>query len=178
MLVVFEVAVADPGDDRPVPGLVGGPLQPAGLTGKSCGLAEDVLVEQDPNAGTLSPVSAPRAGGGTSLWGGASLRRVRYGDSVPMGMSELSCLPVRLCPGLLQTFDPTTSLYEELAEQYGIQLMVTDEVVEVGMVTADDARLLQIAPQSPVFLFPPSLILKTAHRRNMYSLSIVVIAIR
>ncbi|MGA8877674.1 MAG: GntR family transcriptional regulator, partial [Candidatus Korobacteraceae bacterium] len=81
-----------------------------------------------------------------------ALRRVRYGDSVPMGI-ELSCLPVRLCPGLLQTFDPTTSLYEELAEQYGIQLMVTDEVVEVGIVNAEDAHLLEIAPQSPVFLF-------------------------
>jgi GntR family transcriptional regulator len=81
-----------------------------------------------------------------------ALRRVRYGDLVPMGI-ELSCLPVRLCPGLLQTFDPTTSLYEELAEQYGIQLMVTDEVVEVGIANADDQRLLEIAPQSPVFLF-------------------------
>jgi GntR family transcriptional regulator len=81
-----------------------------------------------------------------------ALRRVRYGDSVPMGI-ELSCLPVRLCPGLLQSFDPTTSLYEELAEQYGVQLMVTDEVVEVGIVNADDAHLLEIAPQSPVFLF-------------------------
>ena len=29
------------------------------LTGKTCGLATDVLVEQDPNAGMLSPVSAP-----------------------------------------------------------------------------------------------------------------------
>jgi|SRR5580658_7989350 GntR family transcriptional regulator len=81
-----------------------------------------------------------------------ALRRVRYGDSVPMGI-ELSCLPVRLCPGLMQTFVPTTSLYEELAEKYGIQLMVTDEVVEVGIVNADDAHLLEIAPQSPVFLF-------------------------
>jgi len=81
-----------------------------------------------------------------------ALRRVRYGDTIPMGI-ELSCLPVRLCPGLMQTFDPTTSLYEELAGQYGIQLMVTDEVVEVGIVNADEAHLLEIAPQSPVFLF-------------------------
>ena len=29
------------------------------LTGKTCGLATDVLVEQDPNAGMLSPVDAP-----------------------------------------------------------------------------------------------------------------------
>jgi GntR family transcriptional regulator len=81
-----------------------------------------------------------------------ALRRVRYGDSVPMGI-EFSCLPVRLCPGLLQTFDPATSLYEELAEQYGIQLMVTDEVIEVGNVNTEDAHLLEIVPQSPVFLF-------------------------
>ena len=81
-----------------------------------------------------------------------NLRRVRYGDAVPMGI-ESSSLPMQLCPGLMETFDPTTSLYDALAEQYGIQLMVTDEVVEVGKATADDARLLQIAPQSPVFLF-------------------------
>ena len=29
------------------------------LTGKTCGLATDVLVEEDPNAGMLAPVSAP-----------------------------------------------------------------------------------------------------------------------
>lgn len=81
-----------------------------------------------------------------------SLRRVRYGDSVPMGI-ERSFLPVRLCPELKDTFDPTTSLYEELAERYGIQLMVTDEVIEVGNANADEARLLEIALKSPVFLF-------------------------
>jgi GntR family transcriptional regulator len=81
-----------------------------------------------------------------------NLHRVRCSDSVPMGI-ESSCLPVQLCPGLIETFDPTTSLYVELAHQYGIQLMVTDEVVEVGKAGVEDARLLQIAPQSPVFLF-------------------------
>lgn len=80
------------------------------------------------------------------------LRRVRYGDSIPMAI-ESSCLPVRLCPRLMETFDPSASLYEELAEQYGIQLMVTDEIVEVGKANAEDAPLLEIDPQSPVFLF-------------------------
>ncbi|MGA9670102.1 MAG: GntR family transcriptional regulator [Terracidiphilus sp.] len=80
------------------------------------------------------------------------LRRVRYGDSVPMGI-ECSCLPVQLCPGLIETFDPTNSLYEELSDQYGIQLMVTDEIVEVGKASAEEARLLKIAANSPVFLF-------------------------
>jgi GntR family transcriptional regulator len=81
-----------------------------------------------------------------------NLHRVRCGNSIPMGI-ESSCLPVQLCPGLMETFDATTSLYDELAQQYGIQLMVTDEVVEVGKASAEDARLLQIAPQSPIFLF-------------------------
>jgi GntR family transcriptional regulator len=66
---------------------------------------------------------------------------------------ECSCLPVQLCPGLIDTFDPANSLYEELSEQYGIQLMVTDEVVEVGKASAEEASLLKIAANSPVFLF-------------------------
>jgi GntR family transcriptional regulator len=80
------------------------------------------------------------------------LRRVRNADSLPMGI-ECSCLPVHLCPDLLETFDPTTSLYQKLAEHYGIQLMVTKEVIEVGKASVDEARLLQIVPKSPVFLF-------------------------
>lgn len=80
------------------------------------------------------------------------LRRVRYGDSVPMAI-ESSSLPMRLCPDLMERFHPTGSLYKELAEQYGIQLMVTDEVVEVGKANAEDAHLLEIPAQSPVFLF-------------------------
>jgi len=80
------------------------------------------------------------------------LRRVRYADSLPMGI-ECSCLPVRLCPDLIETFDPATSLYQKLAEQYGIQMAVTNEIFEVGKASVEEARLLQIVPKSPVFLF-------------------------
>jgi GntR family transcriptional regulator len=80
------------------------------------------------------------------------LRRVRYADAIPMAI-ECSCLPVRLCPELLETFDPETSLYQELAEQYGIQMMVTTEIIEVGKASIEESRLLKIAPKSPVFLF-------------------------
>jgi GntR family transcriptional regulator len=80
------------------------------------------------------------------------LRRVRYADQLPMGI-ECSCLPVDLCPGLIEHFDPETSLYRKLAEKYGIQLMVTNEVIEVGKASDEEAELLEIAPQSPVFLF-------------------------
>lgn len=80
------------------------------------------------------------------------LRRVRYGDTVPMGI-ESSCLPARLCMGLPQKINPEGSLYEALVEHYGIQLMVTDEVVEVGLAAVEEARLLEVALRSPVFLF-------------------------
>lgn len=80
------------------------------------------------------------------------LRRVRYADAVPMGI-ECSCLPVSLCPDLLETFDPETSLYQKLAEQYRIHLVVTNEVVEVGKASEEEARYFEVAPQSPVFLF-------------------------
>jgi GntR family transcriptional regulator len=79
------------------------------------------------------------------------LHRVRYGDNVPLGI-ECSCLPVRLCPALLKDYDTTSSLYRAL-ELHGIFLMTASEVVEVGRASAKDARLLRIAPRSPVFLF-------------------------
>ena len=56
---VLRGAFADPRRDGAVPGLVGGPLQPAGTDGQTCGLANDVLVETDPNAAMLSPVGGP-----------------------------------------------------------------------------------------------------------------------
>jgi GntR family transcriptional regulator len=80
------------------------------------------------------------------------LRRVRYANSLPTGI-ECSCLAVRTCPDLMQTFDPDTSLYEKLANDYRIQLMITEEVIEVGKANAEEAQLLQIPRQSPVFLF-------------------------
>jgi GntR family transcriptional regulator len=81
-----------------------------------------------------------------------SLRRVRLADAVPMGI-ECSRLPLPLCPDLLQTFDPRTSLYRALSERYGIFVAVTDEVVEASIASAEEARLLKIRKGSPVFRF-------------------------
>ncbi|WP_058186320.1 GntR family transcriptional regulator [Terracidiphilus gabretensis] len=80
------------------------------------------------------------------------LHRVRYEDSMPIGI-ECSCLAESMCPDLLETFDPDTSLYEKLASRYGIQLTITEEVIEVGKANAEEARLLKVPRQSPVFLF-------------------------
>lgn len=80
------------------------------------------------------------------------LRRVRQANTLPMGI-ECSSLPLRLCPDLLDTFDPRTSLYKILSERYGVHMIVADEVVEVGLANSEEARLLRISKGGPVFFF-------------------------
>jgi GntR family transcriptional regulator len=88
------------------------------------------------------------------------LRRVRMADAVAMGV-ESTCLPQRLCPDLIGRFDPRTSLYRTLSAAYGIHIAQSDEVVEAGLASAEEARLLQIPKRSPVFLFT-----RTAYDEN------------
>ncbi|TQR84861.1 arabinosyltransferase [Mycobacterium hodleri] len=58
-LVVFEVMSLTVGMVEQYPAWSVGRSNLEALTGKTCGLATDVLVEQDPNAGMLTPVSSP-----------------------------------------------------------------------------------------------------------------------
>ncbi|MDT5086572.1 MAG: arabinosyltransferase, partial [Mycobacterium sp.] len=58
-VVFFEVLSLTLGMTDQYPAWSVGRSNLQALTGKTCGLATDVLVEQDPNAGMLSPVSAP-----------------------------------------------------------------------------------------------------------------------
>jgi len=88
------------------------------------------------------------------------LRRLRLADSVPLCI-ECTHLPVRLCPDLQKTFDPNASLYRALAEHYGIEIEIADEVAEASLATAEEARLLRIRKKAPVFRFT-----RTAHRLN------------
>jgi GntR family transcriptional regulator len=81
-----------------------------------------------------------------------SLRRIRLANASPMGI-EWSRIPQRVCPDLLTIFDPRASLYETLARRYGIRIAIADEIVEAGLASSEDARLLGIARKSPVFLF-------------------------
>ena len=81
-----------------------------------------------------------------------SLRRVRIAGTSPMGL-EWSRLPLRVCPDLLQAFDPTRSLYQTLSERYGVHIVAADEVAEAGLAGAEEAKLLKVARSSPVFLF-------------------------
>jgi arabinosyltransferase C len=61
VLVIFEVLSLTLAMTDQYPAWSVGRSNLEALTGKSCGLAEDVLVEQDPNAGMLPPVTAPVA---------------------------------------------------------------------------------------------------------------------
>ncbi|OBI48585.1 arabinosyltransferase domain-containing protein [Mycobacterium sp. E796] len=58
ILVIFEVASLTLAMTAQYPAWSVGRSNLEALTGKSCGLAEDVLVEPDPNAGMLTPVGA------------------------------------------------------------------------------------------------------------------------
>jgi GntR family transcriptional regulator len=69
-----------------------------------------------------------------------------------MGL-EWSRLPLRVCPDLLQVFDPTLSLYESLSKRYGVRITAADEIVEAGLADTEEAKLLQFTAGSPVFFF-------------------------
>lgn len=107
-----------------------------------------------------------------------SLRRVRYANSSPMGV-EWSRIPLRLCPDILDHFDPRASLYETLAEQYGIHIVLADETVEAGLANSAEAQLLEIPRNSPVFLFTrisylhegrPAEYVKSTYRADRYKI--------
>lgn len=66
---------------------------------------------------------------------------------------EWSHLPVSFCPDLLKAFDPRSSLYQTLAERYGIHIAVTEEVAEAAAANVEESRLLKIGKGSPVFHF-------------------------
>jgi GntR family transcriptional regulator len=80
------------------------------------------------------------------------LRRVRMDGSLSMGV-ETAYLPRQLYPGLLEKFDPRTSLYQALSRLYGIDIAIADEVVEAALAGAEEARLLHVEKGSPVFVF-------------------------
>lgn len=107
------------------------------------------------------------------------LHRVRLADGVPMGV-ECSWIPALSCPNLPESLQPDASLYRTLAERYGIQIASASEVVEVGKASAEQARLLRIAPRSPVFLFTrtsflesgkPAEYVKSAYRGDRYRIA-------
>ncbi|KZS67993.1 arabinosyltransferase domain-containing protein [Mycobacterium ostraviense] len=91
LLVIMEVASLTLGMISQYPAWSVGRSNLQAVTGKTCGLAEDVLVELDPDAGMLPPVSAPVA---EAL--GAGLSEAFTPNGIP---ADVSADPVMERPG-------------------------------------------------------------------------------
>lgn len=91
LLVIFEVMSLTLGMTEQWPAWSVGRSNLQALTGKTCGLADDVLVEEDPNAGILTPIGVPVA---------AALGAVTAQGFTPGGVpADVSADPVMEPPG-------------------------------------------------------------------------------
>lgn len=107
-----------------------------------------------------------------------SLCRLRLANSQPMAV-ETSHLALRSVPNLMKLFNPRTSLYQALSDNYGIEVMFADEIVEAGLARARESKLLRVVAGSPVLYFrriafagngKPIEYVKAAYRGDRYKL--------
>jgi arabinosyltransferase C len=100
VVVLFEVLTLTLGVTEQFPAWSNGRSNLEALTGKTCGLANDVLVEQDPNAGLLNPFEVPA---------GEALGAVTAEGFGPNGIpSDVSADPVMENPGTTNFADTET----------------------------------------------------------------------
>jgi len=76
------------------------------------------------------------------------LCRLRLGNGEPISV-QWSYLPVRLYPGLLD-HDLSGSLTHVLEDRYHLRLWTAHEILRARLVTATEARWLEVPPRSPV----------------------------
>ena len=100
VLVLFEVLSLTLGMTDQYPAWSNGRSNLEALTGKTCGLANDVMVEQDPNAGLLTPIGVPV---GEAL--GAVTAEGFGPNSIP---ADVSADPVMENPGAANFADTET----------------------------------------------------------------------
>ncbi|MCX6089852.1 MAG: GntR family transcriptional regulator [Candidatus Atribacteria bacterium] len=79
------------------------------------------------------------------------LDRVRYGNDEPINL-VLSCIPYRLCPGILRHDFNLESLYEVLEKEYRLDLALATRTLEAIMPTPREANLLGISYFTPLLL--------------------------
>jgi GntR family transcriptional regulator, N-acetylglucosamine utilization regulator len=144
-------------------------MQARGLRPKSKVLSFEVIPSDDESANALQLMPGDRV---------ISLRRIRFADSSPVGI-EWSRIPLRRCPDLIDVFDARASLYETLAQHYGIRMALANEVVEAGLATIQDSKLLEVSKKSAVFLFTrisylqngePTEFVKSVYRGDRYKI--------
>jgi arabinosyltransferase C len=100
VLVIFEVLTLTLGMTEQWPAWSNGRSNLEALTGKTCGLANDVMVEQDPNAGLLTPIGVPV---------GEALGAVTAEGFGPNGIpNDVSADPVMENPGTTNFADTET----------------------------------------------------------------------
>lgn len=78
------------------------------------------------------------------------LRRVRMADSLPIGV-ETSLLNYSLCPGIESHDFSSESLYDVLADEYGVSVRHGVERVSIARASVEEARLLGLHPGDAVF---------------------------
>jgi arabinosyltransferase C len=100
VVVLFEVLSLTLGMTEQYPAWSNGRSNLEAITGKTCGLANDVMVEQDPNAGLLTPIDVPV---------GDALGAVSSEGFGPNGIpSDVSADPVMENPGASNFADTET----------------------------------------------------------------------
>ncbi|WP_017593442.1 GntR family transcriptional regulator [Nocardiopsis potens] len=77
------------------------------------------------------------------------IERLRTADGEPMAV-ERTMLPLSLLPGLERIALTGRSLYEVLEEEFGILLDSGEQTIEAGLCDPADAKLLGLAPGSPI----------------------------
>ena len=80
------------------------------------------------------------------------VHRVRTADGEPMAV-EHTYLPASRFPGLEEVDLAGRSLYQTLAEGWGVPVAVADQWVSVVRLTGDDARVLRVPAGLPALLF-------------------------
>jgi GntR family transcriptional regulator len=85
--------------------------------------------------------------------GGRALRihRLRLADGEPMSI-DTSHLPARRFPGLRKQLERHSSLYETLADAYGVAPAEAEETIETVLAGPHDARLLEVDVGLPLLL--------------------------
>lgn len=78
------------------------------------------------------------------------LSRLRLADGEPLAWENCH-LNIRLCPTILEDHDfSTASLYSALRQDYGIRLVVAQQLITARMPTPEERELLMIDPDVPV----------------------------
>ena len=81
------------------------------------------------------------------------LKRLRIADNQPM-MIDRTYLPAKVFPDLskVELEDQQRSLYNVFLEDYGQKVKLADETLFAGIITDEDAHLLNIKPNLPGFM--------------------------